>query len=105
MCSILCCNYINPIYAYNHNGQSAAVTGGPVYRGSLFPPEYRGALFFSDYAQGFIKYMKLDTDGGSDGVFDFDTDAGSVVDLKVAADGSLYYLTYYPGRLYRITYA
>ena len=37
-------------------------------------------------------------------VRDFDTQAGSVVDLKVAPDGSLYYLTYWPGALYRVTY-
>ncbi len=27
-----------------------------------------------------------------------------MVDLKVAPDGSLYYITYYPGALYRVTY-
>ena len=37
-------------------------------------------------------------------VHDFDDQAGSVVDLKVAPDGSLYYITYYPGALYRISY-
>ena len=37
-------------------------------------------------------------------VHDFDDQAGSVVDLKVAPDGSLYYITYYPGALYRVSY-
>ena len=27
-----------------------------------------------------------------------------MVDLKVAPDGSLYYITYFPGALYRVTY-
>ena len=31
-------------------------------------------------------------------------EAGSVVDLKVGPDGSLYYLTYWPGALYRVTF-
>ena len=105
MCVDNCDGFTDPIYTYNHNDESAAVTGGPIYRNTLFPEEYQGALFFSDYAQGFIKYMKLNAAGGNAGVFDFDTNAGSVVDMKVAADGSMYYITYFPGRLYRITYA
>ena len=104
ICTADCAGLINPIHAYNHNGQSAAVTGGPVYRGGMFPPEYRGRLFFGDYAQGFIKTAQLDAGGNVTAVSDFDTTAGSVVDLKVAGDGSLYYLTYYPGELYRVTY-
>lgn len=104
MCVTSCGNVVNPIYAYNHDGASAAVTGGPVYRGDMFPDEYKGSLFFGDYAKGFIKRSTLDGFGNSTGIFDFDLNAGSVVDLKVAPDGSLYYITYYPGRLYQITY-
>ncbi len=104
MCVISCGNVVNPIYAYNHDGESAAVTGGPVYRGDMFPQDYDGSLFFGDYAKGFIKRSTLDAFGNSTGIFDFDLNAGSVVDLKVAPDGSLYYITYYPGRLYQITY-
>jgi glucose/arabinose dehydrogenase len=104
MCTGDCAGFSNPSYAYNHNGGSAAVTGGPVYRGGMFPAEYQGSLFFGDYAAGFIKRAVLDADGNTTSVRDFDTAAGSVVDLKVAPDGSLYYLTYIPGRLYRVTY-
>lgn len=104
LCFTLCGNIINPIHAYNHNGESAAITGGPVYRGTLFPEEYQGNLFFGDYAQGVIRRVTLDANGDSTGVFDFDPNAGSVVDLKVHDDGSLYYITYWPGRLYKITY-
>lgn len=99
------CPYQNPIYAYNHDGMSSSVTGGPVYRAEMFPEEYRGNLFISDYARGFIRRIVLNAQGQSTGVIDFDTQAGAVVDLKVANDGSLYYLTYYPGHLYRISYS
>src|SRR5262245_21792346 len=44
-CTTDCAGLIDPIYAYPHNGQSAAVTGGPVYRGTMFPPAYQGRLF------------------------------------------------------------
>ena len=54
--------------------------------------------------KGFIKTADLDADGNITDVRDFDAQAGSVVDLKVAPDGSLYYLTYWPGALYRVSY-
>ena len=103
-CTSGCTGYIDPIYTYPHAGDSAAVTGGPVYRGEMFPSEYQGDLFFGDYAKGFIKRAELDPNGDITGVHNFDNQAGSVVDLKVAPDGSLYYITYYPGALYRISY-
>ena len=103
-CTSGCTGYIDPIYTYPHDGESAAVTGGPVYRGEMFPSEYQGDLFFGDYAKGFIKSADLDSNGDITAVHNFDNQAGSVVDLKVAPDGSLYYITYYPGALYRISY-
>jgi glucose/arabinose dehydrogenase/PKD repeat protein len=105
MCTSSCTGYVDPIYTYSHFDSSAAVTGGPVYRGEMFPAEYRGDLFFGDYAQGFIKNADLDSDGDVTAVHDFDPRAGSVVDLKVAPDGSLYYITYFPGALYRVSYS
>ena len=99
MCTASCAGFIDPIHAYPHDGESSAVTGGPIYRGDMFPPEYQGDLFFGDYAKGFIKHADLDANGDVTAVQDFDDQAGSVVDLKVAPDGSLYYITYYPGAL------
>jgi glucose/arabinose dehydrogenase len=104
MCESDCAGYTDPIFAYDHNNESAAVTGGPVYRGSMFPQEYVGSLFFGDYAAGFIRRLTFNAGGNVSGSYDFDLNAGSVVDLKVASDGSLYYINFYPGRLYRITY-
>jgi glucose/arabinose dehydrogenase len=103
-CTSNCDGFIDPIYTYPHDGMSSAVTGGPIYHGPMFPPEYQGNLFFGDYARNFIRRAVLDASGNVTGVYDFDNTAGSVVDLKVAGDGSLYYLTYYPGELYRVTY-
>lgn len=97
---------IDPIYQWNHNGKSAASVAGIVYHGQQFPPDYQGRLFFGDYALGFIKTMSFDASGNNTGVFDFDSRAGSVVDMKEdARDGSLYYITYIPGALYKITYS
>jgi glucose/arabinose dehydrogenase/PKD repeat protein len=103
-CTSGCDGFVDPIYTYPHAGESAAVTGGPVYRGGMFPSDYQGDLFFGDYAKGFIRHGNLDSNGDITAVEDFDDQAGSVVDLKVAPDGSLYYITYYPGALYRVSY-
>src|SRR6185295_4846698 len=99
------CPYTNPIYAYNHDGGSRAIAMGSSYRSSMFPSSYQGRLFFGDYAAGFIKTLTFASNGTVSSVNDFDLVAGSVVDLKTAADGSLYYVTFIPGRLYRVSYS
>ncbi len=104
VCQSNCAGFIDPSFAYPHAGESAAITAGPVYRGQMFPPEYQGNFFFGDYARGFIRNADLDANGDVTAVHEFDEQAGSVVDLKVAPDGSLYYITYFPGALYRVTY-
>ncbi|MFI5910028.1 PA14 domain-containing protein [Dactylosporangium sp. NPDC051541] len=104
-CASNCAGYTDPITAYNHDGGSGAVTAGPIYRGSQFPAEYTGSLFFGDYSRGFIKRAVLDDAGQVTRVEDFDLEAGSVVDLKVGPDGAMYYLTYFPGQLYRVSYS
>jgi glucose/arabinose dehydrogenase len=103
-CQTNCAGFIDPTYAYPHAGESSSITAGPVYRGGMFPEEYQGDFFFGDYAKGFIRNADLDANGDVTAVHEFDEQAGSVVDFKVAPDGSLYYLTYYPGALYRVTY-
>jgi glucose/arabinose dehydrogenase len=103
-CTSNCTGFIDPVYTYPHSGSSASITGGPIYRGGMFPPEYQGNVFFADYARGFIKRAILDAGGHLSSVQDFDTTAGSVVDMKIAPDGSMYFVTFYPGALYRVTY-
>jgi PKD repeat protein len=103
-CTTAICPYIDPVYAYNHDGLNAAITGGPVYQGAMFPAEYKGRYFFGDYVRGFIRTLTFDANGNSAGAQDFDAHAGSVVDLKTAPDGSLWYINFSPGQLRRITY-
>jgi glucose/arabinose dehydrogenase len=104
-CMLNCTGLTDPMYDYNHNGASAAVTGGPVYHASQFPAEYQGKYFFGDYAQGNIRYGTLDPANNQlTNVQTFEQYAGSVVDLKVAPDGSLYYITYIPARLYKVAF-
>lgn len=105
ICEGYCSQFTQPLYAYGHSGPSSAITEGPVYRANMFPSQYQGNLFFGDYGQGFIRRAIFNGSGAISSVENFNDTAGSVVDLHVAPDGSLYYLTYYPGQLYRISYS
>jgi PKD repeat protein len=101
MCMSACGGYVNPIHAYPHAGESAAVTGGPVYREDMFPPRVPRRPLLRRLRQGVHQERgpRLERQHHRS-----DDLAGSVVDLKVAPDGSLYYLTYWPGELYRVSY-
>ncbi|MCC6952747.1 MAG: PQQ-dependent sugar dehydrogenase [Deltaproteobacteria bacterium] len=89
-----------PVYAYQHP-QGFAITGGVFYRGSQFPGSYSGSYFFSDYIGGFITRLNT-TNQPID--FALGGTASSPVDLDVASDGSLYYLSYSSGQVRRIRY-
>lgn len=105
-CTTNCTGQTNPVYSYPHNGGSAAVTVGPVYRGTMFPASpYQGSLFYGDYSLGFMHYLTLDANGNSTGDNVFDPSVGSVVDLKTGTDGSLYFLTIFPASLQKIIYS
>lgn len=99
--------YRPPLYAYSHNGGSAAISGGVFYNPSTmqFPSEYAGVYFFADYIKDWIHVYNASTNAVSD--FASNLPAGAV-DLKVGNDGSLYYLAgpgSASGRVVRIDYA
>jgi hypothetical protein len=96
----------SPIF-YGHGSSGTtgcAITGGAFYNppAAQFPAAYVGDYFFADYCSGWIR--KLDPANGNT-VMDFATGAASPVDLTVASDGSLYYLTRGSGgSVFRVTY-
>jgi glucose/arabinose dehydrogenase len=84
-------NFVSPRHAYNHSTGGCAITGGAFYAPMTwqFPSEYLNDYFFADYCGGWIR--KLDPANGN-AVTTFATGITFPVDLKVAEDGSLYYL-------------
>ena len=70
-----------------------------------FPADYVHDYFFADYCAGWIR--RLDPTNNNT-VTTFATGIGSPVDLKVADDGSLYYLARMSGGttgvVYRVAY-
>jgi glucose/arabinose dehydrogenase len=99
----------SPIFWYGHGTGSTtgcAISGGAFYNPPVvqFPGSYVGTYFFADFCSGWIR--NLDP-GNGNSVSGFATGAASPVDLAVASDGSLYYLTRggTSGSVYRVSYA
>ncbi len=102
-------DYTDPEYTYAHGTDpetgsfNCAITGGRFYGPGVrqFPREYGGDYFFTDFCGSWIR--RRDRITGAVSVFASDT-AALVVDLAVDAQGSLYYMAYVPGAIYRISY-
>jgi hypothetical protein len=101
--------YSAPIYAIPHT----SLTGGFVYRGSMFPDEFDGVYFFGNYETNYIKFLDLDASGTIvEGVYDFKPSGSlpgnpnNVVFLEEGVDGALYYINYSGsgGEVQRIVY-
>ena len=97
----------SPRYSYPHTNSACAIVGGAFYAPvtAQFPGDYLNDYFFADYCAGWIR--RLDPANGNT-VTGFATGISSPVDLKVADDGSLYYLARVSGGttgvVYRVSY-
>jgi hypothetical protein len=94
-----------PLFAYGHGGSSStgcAITGGAFYNPATaqFPAGYTGKYFFADLCNHWIRVL----DPSNNTAADFAGGTSSTVDLKVGADGSLYYLVY-QGSVFKIQYS
>ncbi|MEM9235799.1 MAG: PQQ-dependent sugar dehydrogenase, partial [Verrucomicrobiota bacterium] len=99
-----------PVFAYRHNNQTAAINGGIVYYGSQFPAEYQGTYFYADSTRDFIRMLRFNPDGSVapnsspdpiDGQnpdslsYPFDlAPVGRIVSLEEGPDGALYYVSF-----------
>jgi glucose/arabinose dehydrogenase len=84
----------SPLFAYPHGGSSitgCAIAGGTFYNplNVQFPSSFVGKYFFADLCGGWIRTF----DPATGTAADFASGIVRPVDLKVAADGSLYYLS------------
>ncbi|MDB5104373.1 MAG: hypothetical protein JWP91_2062 [Fibrobacteres bacterium] len=92
--------YAGPLLAYGHN-DGCAVMGGDFYRPDrplyLFPPEYDGKYFFADFCDGWIRTADPAAAGGPGSAAAipaaFSDKAAFPTKLRIAPDGSLYYLS------------
>jgi glucose/arabinose dehydrogenase len=94
-----------PISWYGHgpgDTLGCAITGGAFYNPATpqFPAGYQGTYFFADYCSGWIRRY----DPAANTSSAFATNVSAAVDLRVASDGSLYYLARGEGAVYRVRY-
>lgn len=97
-------SFRSPLFAYGHGlGPTTgfAITGGAFYNPVVaqFPANFIGKYFFADLGSGWIRVFDPATGTASP----FATGILQPVDIKVGADGSLYYVSY-AGRVFRVRF-
>ena len=95
----------SPLFAYGHGTgptTGCAIAGGAFYNplNVQFPATFFGKYFFADLCSGWIRTFDASTSTAAD----FASGIAQPVDLKVSADGSLYYLAIGSGSLSRIQF-
>ncbi len=100
VCSPPNANFRDPLFQYSHGGIWCAIVGGAFYNPPVvqFPTSYVGKYFFADLCGGWIRVF----DPAHNTAGDFASGISAPVDLKVAADGTLYYLSIGSGAVFRI---
>lgn len=96
----------SPLFAYSHGispTTGCAIAGGAFYNPSTvqFPASFVGKYFFADLCSGWIRVFDPATGTASA----FASGISQPVDLKVGADGSLYYLSIGSSSLFRVQFA
>ena len=99
-CSPPNANFRDPLFQYSHGGIWCAIVGGAFYNPLVvqFPTSYVGKYFFADLCGGWIRLF----DPSHNTASDFAAGISAPVDLKVAADGTLYYLSIGSSAVFRI---
>ena len=96
----------SPLFSYLHGFSATtgcAIAGGAFYNPATvqFPQTFVGKYFFADLCTGWIRLFDPLTGTASD----FASNISNPVDLKVGADGSLYYLARGSGAVFRVQFA
>lgn len=91
----------SPLFVYDHN-EGCAIAGGAFYNPTTvqFPPTFVGKYFFGDLCGGWIRVFNPATRTA----VDFASGISQLVDLKVDADGSLYYLSRGAGSVFKVQF-
>ena len=95
-----------PLVTYNHNGSTAAATGGVFYTGTAYPAAYQGVYFWADFGEEMLRTLRTDASDvlvpGS--VTDFASELDGPVDIEQGPDGLIYYVAISANEVRRIRY-
>jgi len=94
-------SFRSPLFAYTH-ATGCAIAGGAFYNPATvqFPSGFVGKYFFADLCGGWIRLFDPATGTASD----FASGISGPVDLKIGADGSLYYLSRGSSAVFRVQF-
>jgi hypothetical protein len=98
-------NFRDPLFQYAHgqtSTQGCAIVGGGFYNPTTvqFPASYAGKYFFGDLCNGWIRLL----DPSNNTATPFASGISNLVDIKIASDGSLYYLAIGSAALFRVQF-
>jgi glucose/arabinose dehydrogenase len=98
-------SFRSPLFSYGHGSTATtgcAIAGGTFYNPPTvnFPASYVGQYFFADLCTGWIRVF----DPASGTATGFATGINQPVDLKVSADGSLYYLSIGSASVFKVRF-
>jgi glucose/arabinose dehydrogenase len=104
-CSPPNANFRDPLFQYAHGSTSTtgcAIVGGGFYNPTTvqFPASFVGKYFFADLCTGWMRLFDPATKQASD----FASGINSPVDIKIANDGSLYYLARGVSSVFRVQF-
>ncbi len=91
-----------PVFAYGHSNNNVSITGGFVYRGSAIPL-LAGRYVYGDYVSGRVWALTYDSATATTSNQLLFNSQENISTFAKAANGDLYYCSYGPGRIYRIT--
>jgi glucose/arabinose dehydrogenase len=96
-----------PMVQWSHDGLSSAVTAGLFYTGTIYPAPYQGAYFFGDYAESWLRTLRVDANNAlvTGSITDFAQDVGGPVYIELGPDGLIYYVAISTAEIRRIKYS
>ncbi|HTD87648.1 MAG TPA: PQQ-dependent sugar dehydrogenase, partial [Candidatus Binatia bacterium] len=105
VCSPPNANFRDPLFQYGHGSTATtgcAIVGGGFYNPTTvqFPASYVGKYFFADLCTGWMRLF----DPSNNTATGFATGISTPVDIKIANDGSLYYLAIGSAALFRVQF-
>lgn len=89
----------SPIQGAMYPGNAAM--GGFYLNSLLVPLEFRNSIWFGDYGEGWIRYLKVNSNFVPDSVVLFDSAAENLVDLKFNEHNGCIYFISYPNEVYK----
>lgn len=102
---------VAPLFAYNHNGAGASITGGAFATGSNYPAQYQNSYFFADFILG--KMMRLSVNAGNTSATEADfgpaeglstSEFTGITDIVQGPGSDIHFLSYDTGTLHRLRF-